>query len=294
MGGQMSNILYIEVRMKKLTNKLLIQIITALIILQFSDNIFCMKYTGEYQKKYTLVKKVVKRIKQRVSKHPKLVSVVGATAGVVVGSISHSTNSTLQNVEQNKQKPQSVKKLFLESVAEKYIEGMRNNDLSKGEVFWGGDIELGVMAKIYDLEITVIDNLYQTKATIGKKGARKIKILHQNDNHYKYYASYNDANNLAIDVAGDGNCMLRAILAAQRVEQSDVEIIQLRNNIAEVLSQDQEAQKSIRMLYEVIINAANDIQVTDAVENVPSGKLRDEGKEYITQDGDVFHFMFNN
>ncbi len=25
-----------------------------------------------------------------------------------------------------------------------------------------------------------------------------------------------------------------------------------------------------------------------------AGKLRDEGKEYITQDGDVFHFMFNN
>ncbi|MFM7702389.1 MAG: DUF933 domain-containing protein, partial [Alphaproteobacteria bacterium] len=25
-----------------------------------------------------------------------------------------------------------------------------------------------------------------------------------------------------------------------------------------------------------------------------SGKLRDEGKEYIVQDGDVLHFMFNN
>lgn len=25
-----------------------------------------------------------------------------------------------------------------------------------------------------------------------------------------------------------------------------------------------------------------------------NGKLRDEGKDYIIQDGDIFHFMFNN
>ena len=30
----------------------------------------------------------------------------------------------------------------------------------------------------------------------------------------------------------------------------------------------------------------------DGVKN--AGKLRLEGKEYITQDGDVFHFRFNN
>lgn len=112
--------------------------------------------------------------------------------------------------------------------ATEYLKSMRNADASQGAVLRGGKLELIAMAKLYDICI-IVEETHQddsvTRITIND-GKEKTIILR-------------------LEFDEDGNCMFIAFLKAQGLDESLEAVTELRNNVVDYMSQDQDIEEKI-------------------------------------------------
>lgn len=123
---------------------------------------------------------------------------------------------------------------FLEMVTQEYIKQLRHGQM------WGGDIELGRLANLLNLNIEITDRLHDTTFNINcdhpDATTRNIHLLYDGT-HYRLIN-----HGTIIDVPRDGDCMFHAILCfllpdymTLSTEERTKHVIALRQAIANQL-----------------------------------------------------------
>jgi hypothetical protein len=128
---------------------------------------------------------------------------------------------------------------FLVNVSQEYIDKMR---VYEGhEVLWGGDIELDILAKVYNLHITIHRDNESEKKSVGDiNNPRKIHLYLIGNIHYQYFQDgplYNSGKidkSLAKDAGGAGNCLFLAVNAVAELDQP---VQDLRKSVCDNLEQ---------------------------------------------------------
>ena len=112
---------------------------------------------------------------------------------------------------------------FLNSMVEKYIEGMRNAG-PQGDVLWAGQIEIELLAKLFTCRIEIYQEaaMQETPTIVNAEEHGTVaKLVYCNGNHYKFIEP---STGKIVDTAPDGNCLFNAFLGATGQEQSIDEI----------------------------------------------------------------------
>lgn len=185
---------------------------------------------------------------------------------------------------------------FLNNITERYIQAQRyaerEGDNPNREVLWGGDIELGAIANVLGLRITVYrpaaveGGALQNDHPIGPDNGRPINLWYAG-NHYE---NYNPVTRRPIGgIPNDGNCLFHAVLRAVHQLQPDVEeyeftldaVRNLRQQVADNFEEhiaeiDNPNQNPIRARFATIFEAENRNHLRDAITYLPNGALREE------------------
>lgn len=171
---------------------------------------------------------------------------------------------------------------FLDTVADRYIQGMRY--VEGNNLLWGGDIELGIIVNLPGIERNIIIHEGAGAPTPINADNPKYPSIHllfnRRDLHYQVADETGDFKS---DVIGDGNCLFRAVLKALETSDSLEEIRKLRNLVADQLEQRRD---DIRITFEHAINLYIGRGDTEAIDDLPPGDLQDEAWR-LAKSGDL-------
>lgn len=180
--------------------------------------------------------------------------------------------------------------IFLDSMTNRYIEGMRNVNFKDGDVLWGGEIEINALANLFDCTIEIYNEEINEKTreeVVGKqlaeynnKGQNSvIRLVYCDGNHYKFIKP--GTENEIVDVERDGNCLFYSYLGATGQEQSLEEVKEIRGAIADYISEEEVLRANIRMMFEVVVNCDNKDSFFDAIKAIPPGSLREQVIDFV-------------
>ncbi len=253
-----------------------------------------LSYVAEHKQKLNQesLKNIYKKLQEK--KNPdrttqdNLVQTIGLYASTNVDALVQKDRLKLLVKHMHNQVQDYETTKFLDQVTEKYIQAMRNADPTKGEVLWGGDIELIKIAEEYQCSIHV----YTPECQPQKIGKSQDKIIHLwlEGNHYQHY---NPEIKKKTNVKADGNCMFYAVLHAfnamelfynrwKKNFQIDIqEVEKLRNKVCDQLKKeyDQLANKdqdSIRTRFSMLFEAKNEVQLNVDKQILPQGSLLED------------------
>lgn len=147
----------------------------------------------------------------------------------------------------NKEVENEIKTSALLEFSNRYIQDIRNADSEKGEVLWGGDIELAEIGQVLGVKFIVHQYSRNSQGKIRTDISGNL-IVESNEtqpvgdeNGYPihlwldgfHYQNYDPKSNKVIDVPKDGNCLFHAVLRAIEMQSTPQNISWLRNQIAD-------------------------------------------------------------
>lgn len=184
---------------------------------------------------------------------------------------------------------------FLKTISERYIRVLSNADPAHGRLMWGGDIELGRIANLKNLNVTIhrpSEVPICVSPDIPNHNTTNVHILF-NANVGHYQIADNEGNFLC-DVPSDGNCLFHAVLGHALINSYSIndktreewqnEIRELRGEIAKALQADYNTcsnpteQDPIIVRFSAIINATNEEALTGQ-RRLLQGFLLDEAEQ---------------
>jgi hypothetical protein len=177
---------------------------------------------------------------------------------------------------------------FLQTVAERYMNDMRNSNPAQGDVLWGGDLELGAIAAIHDLRIVVFGRDREITTTIDQ-GGREINLMLEGG----HYTIYDPHTMEEFGVAADGNCLFTAVIVAAEL---GITVEALRGAVVAYI-RDNELQAQIeqvlfRSIFEIALRG-NTREFIRAIADIPHGALRNEALSIILGYGGLNRRMRN-
>lgn len=159
---------------------------------------------------------------------------------------------------------------FLNSVAEKYKQAMINADINKGEVLWGGDIELIALGNVYNLNIKV----YGPKLTIpavGPHNGQKVSLWLEGG----HYQVYNLDTKQKVNVNFDGNCLFSCIYFIINNRFPNINEVEELRAIATAHIDDNQIYER----FQAVLNAESYNSFNEATKDLPQGTLLEQAKQ---------------
>lgn len=167
---------------------------------------------------------------------------------------------------------------FFENLPNKYVEAMRTL-----RTYWGGDLELNAIARIYQASIAIQLTEGYT-INIGDTNAQKKIHLKYTDNHYDVY---DERGTGCIHIHPDGDCLFNACIQGKKLSEnpdftlsqsSRSEISELRKDVCDLLEQEPD---SIIARYQCIINAETVDELRTALADLQRAPCIDEALEMV-------------
>ena len=185
---------------------------------------------------------------------------------------------------------ETQKDSFLEMVTQEYIKQLRHGQM------WGGDIELGRLANILNLNIEIRDSLHNTTFNINRDhpdaNTRNIHLLYDGT-HYRL-----NNHGTTIDVPRDGDCLFHAVLCFLQpdymmlsAEERAKHVIALRQAIANQLEIEAFGQEwreyqnnPILVRFQRLLNVATEEEYM-GVRGLLQGTLVDQAEDLLRRHG---------
>ena len=184
---------------------------------------------------------------------------------------------------------QAEMRAFLDHVTEGYMQALRfvdpNQQNPNGEVLWGGDVELIMIANLLTLRIIVhepSDDQTTVHPAIGPADGIEVHLWYKNGHYENYDQRTREHTN---DVPRDGNCMFHAMLRAYHLArgehgeyQFDIRAVEmLRRQVADRIGEATRGANNdnnpIYVRFAALFRAQTTRQLIDAIADLPHGDL---------------------